>query len=176
MPTVSVIIPTYNSAAMVTAAVESALAQTLPPLQVIVVDDGSTDDTRQQLSTYRVRYLHQPNQGVAAARNLALRQATGDLIAFLDADDIWHPSKLELQIAAIEANPDLVLLGTSVFDWPAEQPTSVNRAGVIKSMPWRKLAVKNHLVTSSIIVRRTALAQTGGFDIALQGPEDHDLW
>jgi len=176
MPTVSVIIPTYNSAALVTAAIESALAQTLPPSEIIVVDDGSTDDTRQRLSTYCVRYLHQQNQGVAAARNLGLREATGELIAFLDADDIWHPRKLELQIAAIAANPDLVLLGTSVFDWPAEQPSSINRAGVIKPMSWRKLAVKNHLVTSSIIVCRTALAKTGDFDTALQGPEDHDLW
>jgi glycosyltransferase involved in cell wall biosynthesis len=147
MPTVSVIIPTYNSAALVTAAVQSALAQTLPPAEVIVVDDGSIDDTRQRLSTYRARYLHQLNQGVAAARNHGLREASGDFIAFLDADDVWHPRKLELQIAAIAANPDLVLLGTSVFDWPIEQPTSVNRAGIIKPMPWRKLAVKNHLVT-----------------------------
>jgi glycosyltransferase involved in cell wall biosynthesis len=176
MPTVSVIIPTYNSATLVTAAVESALAQTVQPSEVIIIDDGSTDDTRQRLSTYRVRYLHQPNQGVAAARNLGLRQASGDLIAFLDADDVWHPRKLELQIAAIEADPELLLLGTSVFDWPAEQPASVNRAGVIKPMPWRKLAVKNHLVTSSIIVRRTALTRTGDFDTALHGPEDHDLW
>src|SRR4051794_21607577 len=176
MPTVSVIIPTYNSAALVTAAVESALAQTNPPAEIIVIDDGSTDDTRERLSRYRVRYFPQQNQGVAAARNLGLREATGELIAFLDADDVWHPRKLELQIAAIEANTHLVLLGTTLFDWPVEQPTKVNRTGVIKPIPWRKLAVKNHLVTSSIVVRRTALAQTGDFDTALQGPEDHDLW
>lgn len=176
MPTVSVIIPTYNSASLVTAAVESALAQTAPPAEIIVIDDGSTDDTRERLSNYRVRYLHQQNQGVAAARNLGLHNATGELIAFLDADDVWHLRKLELQIAAIEANPNLVLLGTHVFDWPAEQPTDVNRAGVIRPMPWRKLAVKNHLVTSSIIVRRTVLNEVGDFDTALQGPEDHDLW
>jgi glycosyltransferase involved in cell wall biosynthesis len=176
MPVVSVIIPTYNSATLVTKAVQSVLAQSVQPTEIIVVDDGSTDDTRQRLSTYGVRYLHQQNQGVAAARNLGLRQATGELIAFLDADDVWHPRKLELQIAAIAANPDLVLLGTAVFDWPIEQPGNVNRAGVIKAMPWRKLAVKNHLVTSSIVVRHTALAKAGDFDTALQGPEDHDLW
>src|SRR4051812_35041738 len=122
MPTVSVIIPTYNCAALVTVAVDSVLAQTVQASEVIVVDDGSTDDTRERLSSYRIRYLHQQNQGVAAARNNGLREASGDLIAFLDADDVWYPRKLELQIAAIEANPDIVLLGTSVFDWPVEQP------------------------------------------------------
>jgi glycosyltransferase involved in cell wall biosynthesis len=176
MPTVSVIIPTYNSAALVTAAVESALAQTLQPSEVIVIDDGSTDDTRQRLSNHRVRYLHQPNQGVAAARNLGLREASGDLIAFLDADDVWHPRKLELQIAAIEANPDVVLLGTSVFDWPVERFANIDQAGVVTPTPWRKLAIKNRLVTSSVVLRRSALAQAGEFDTALQGPEDHDLW
>lgn len=176
MPTVSVIIPTYNSAALVTAAVESALAQTLQPSEVIVIDDGSTDDTRQRLSNHRVRYLHQPNQGVAAARNLGLREASGDLIAFLDADDVWHPRKLELQIAAIEANPDVLLLGTSVFDWPVERFANIDQAGVVTPTPWCKLAIKNRLVTSSVVLRRSALAQAGEFDTALQGPEDHDLW
>ena len=176
MPAVSVIIPTYNSACLVTAAVESALAQTAKPTEIIVIDDGSTDDTRERLSKYQVRYVHQPNRGVAAARNLGLSQATGDLIAFLDADDVWHPRKLELQVAAIEANPDVRLLGTSVFDWPVEPFAKIDSSSVIKPIPWQKLAVKNHLVTSSIIVRRTALNEVGDFDTALQGPEDHDLW
>src|SRR6185437_11144924 len=95
---VSVVIPTYNSGPLVTEAVESVLAQTLPAAEVLVVDDGSTDDTPERLAAYgeRIRYLPQANQGVAAARNRGIREATGDLIAFLDADDVWHPRKLEI--------------------------------------------------------------------------------
>jgi glycosyltransferase involved in cell wall biosynthesis len=178
MNRVSVIIPTFNSAVLVTAAVESALAQTAPPMEVIVVDDGSTDDTRERLSAYgnRIRYLHQQNRGVAAARNSGLREAQGEFIAFLDADDVWHPRKLEMQITAMAANPDLRLLGTSIFDWPTDRIGDVYGAGAIHRVAWRKLAVKNYFATSSVMVRRTALLQVGEFDTALQGPEDHDLW
>src|SRR5712675_1199611 len=96
---VSVIIPTYNSGRLVVEAVESALAQTLAPAEILVVDDGSTDDTRDRLAKFGppVSYIHQENQGVAAARNRGIRAATGDLVAFLDADDVWHPKKLERQ-------------------------------------------------------------------------------
>src|SRR5258706_6591961 len=111
MSRISVIIPTFNSAALVTAAVDSVLAQTTPPTEILVVDDGSTDDTRQRLAPYagRLRYLHQQSKGVAAARNLGLKQATGEFVAFLDADDIWHPRKLERQLTAMTANPDIGL-------------------------------------------------------------------
>jgi glycosyltransferase involved in cell wall biosynthesis len=177
-PTISVIIPTFNSAALVTAAVDSALAQTAPATEILVIDDGSTDNTRERLSLYgnRIRYLHQPNRGVAAARNLGLKEATGEFIAFLDADDVWHPRKLERQIAAIAANPDISLLATTTSNWPNDSPVDPPAARAVHRMTWQKLAVKNHLVTSSIIVRRAALAQVGDFDTALHGPEDHDLW
>src|SRR5258706_4512593 len=176
--TVSVIIPTFNSAALVAAAVDSALAQTTLPTEILVIDDGSTDDTRQRLCCYgdRLEYLHQQNRGVAAARNRGLKEATGEFIAFLDADDVWHPKKLERQLAAMTANPDISLLGTSTSDWPAHPPADTHDTSAIHLMPWQKLAVKNHLVTSSVIVRRAALARVGNFDTALQGPEDHDLW
>jgi glycosyltransferase involved in cell wall biosynthesis len=175
--TVSVIIPTFNSAALVTQAVDSALAQTAPPAEIIVIDDGSPDDTRQRLSAYggRIIYLYQSNQGVAAARNLGLRRATGQFVAFLDADDLWHPRKLELQLAALIAQPDLALLGTARCD-PVEISREVIGAGVATRIPWRDLAVKNYLVASSVIVRRSALEQVGEFDTSLQGPEDYDLW
>jgi glycosyltransferase involved in cell wall biosynthesis len=175
---VAVIIPTFNSAVLVTAAVNSALAQTLPPTEILVVDDGSTDDTRERLSVYgnRIRYLHQVNRGVAAARNLGLREAQAEFVAFLDADDVWHPRKLEVQIAAMAANSEVCLLGTSVFNWPTERIGDVHGAGDVNRVAWRKLAVKNYFVTSSVMLRRTALDQVGEFDTALQGPEDHDLW
>ncbi len=114
---VSVIIPTYNRAAMLGAAIESALAQTRPPGEIIVVDDGSTDDTANVVSGFggRVRCISQENRGVAAARNAGIGAAKGDLIAFLDSDDLWYPFKLELQVALLERMPAVSLV-CSEFD------------------------------------------------------------
>src|SRR4051812_1301977 len=99
---VSVIIPTYNSAALLAQAIASVLAQSVLPAEIIVVDDGSTDATEQLVQCHgsRVKYVRQRNQGVSAARNRGVASASGEFIAFLDADDVWHPRKLELQMAA----------------------------------------------------------------------------
>ena len=101
---VTVIIPTYNCGPFVAEAVDSVLAQTLPPAGIIVVDDGSSDDTPQRLERYRglIQYVTQRNQGVSAARNRGLLLADTEFVAFLDADDVWHPRKLELQMAALQ--------------------------------------------------------------------------
>src|SRR5215212_10925703 len=101
MPLVSVIIPAYNAGRTITAAVGSVLAQTFRDYEIVVADDGSTDDTGQCVARFgeRVTYLRQDNAGPASARNLALRHATGKYVAFLDADDVWLPRKLERQIA-----------------------------------------------------------------------------
>ncbi len=108
---VSVVIPTYNRAATLCEAVGSALEQTHQPFEVIVVDDGSTDDTRAKLDEFtrdsRLRYYRQKQAGVSAARNAAMKQANGDLIAFLDSDDIWKPRKLESDVALFERHPEI---------------------------------------------------------------------
>jgi glycosyltransferase involved in cell wall biosynthesis len=177
---VSVIIPTYNSAPLVVEAVESVLAQTRPAAEVIVVDDGSTDDTADRLARYgeRVRYICQANARVAAARNTGLRAATGEVIAFLDADDAWHPRKLEQQVAALEANPELGLLATGVFAWPGDWPDICDGAAPasIRRCQLRDLLPVNPLTTSSVVVRRVVLDRAGEFDTELFGPEDYDLW
>jgi glycosyltransferase involved in cell wall biosynthesis len=107
---VTVLIPTYNRAYCLARAIDSALAQTYPHLEVLIVDDGSTDSTRKLVEgTYgrddRVRYLYQSNRGVSAARNHGLRQARGDYIAFLDSDDVWKPWKLQAQVACLKRLP-----------------------------------------------------------------------
>src|SRR4051812_7491732 len=96
---VSVIIPTYNSGALLVQALDSVLAQTCVPEQIIVVDDGSQDDTAERMARYagRVHYVSQRNQGVSAARNRGMQEAGEEWVAFLDADDVWHPRKIELQ-------------------------------------------------------------------------------
>lgn len=107
MPLVSVIIPTYNRSALVKEAVESVLAQTLGDLEVLVVDDGSTDNTRktiEAIANKRVRYFYKENGGVSTARNLGLKNAAGEYVAFLDSDDLWEPDYLNTMISAIKKN------------------------------------------------------------------------
>jgi len=120
MPTLSVVIPTYNRARLVVEAVESVLAQQggVRP-EIVVVDDGSTDGTRAALERYtgRILYVHQPNAGVNAARNAGIRASGGDCVAFLDCDDAWLPFKAELQLAVMERLPGAGFAFSNFFTW-----------------------------------------------------------
>ena len=111
-PRVSVVVTTYNQAPFIASALESVFAQTRPADEVIVVDDGSTDETPQRMALYRDRIvsLRQPNQGVACSRNVGIQRARGELLAFLDGDDLWEPEKLARQIVAAGAYPDAGLI------------------------------------------------------------------
>ena len=113
-PTVSVVIPAYNAARTLAEALHSVLAQTMPPMEIIVVDDGSTDDTAAVLRQFgdKVKTLHQPNSGLAATRRAGIEMATGDLIALFDADDICEPDRLALQVAYLCAFPEVLLVTT----------------------------------------------------------------
>ena len=177
---VTVIIPTFNCRQWVGQAIDSALNQTVAPAQVIVVDDGSTDGTTALLAGYgpRIRLLTQANQGVAAARNTGLSAPSTEWIAFLDADDVWHPRKLELQMRIISNHPEIGLLGTGLFAWPSSGIPTLAGDAIAELMPIRRdrLAVKNCLATSSILIRRDVVRSIGGFDPDLSGPEDHDYW
>jgi glycosyltransferase involved in cell wall biosynthesis len=146
-PRVSVIIPTHNRRDLLRAAVDSALAQTYPDVEVIVVDDGSTDDTTTAMAQYagRVVYLRQTNQGVAAARNTGIWAATGEYLTFLDDDDLIHPDKLALHIPFLEAERDF---GLSYSAWQqiSEDGTRIlgevrpNRQGQLGGGPRAHLA------------------------------------
>jgi len=118
---VSVVIPTYNRARRIPEAIESVLRQPVSELEVIVVDDGSTDETESVVAKYgsRVRYVRQANAGVGAARNAGIRMATGEFVAFLDSDDRWHDFKLSMQLAVFEARPDV---GLVFSDFDIERP------------------------------------------------------
>ena len=178
---VSVVIPTFNCGRFVASAVESALAQTRAPAEVIVVDDGSTDDTRTRLAKFRspVRYIWKENGGVSSARNRGVAEATGELVGFLDADDVWHPRKLEVQVATLVDRTDLGLIGSGTYPWPAEnhpdRPQAGERVEGVE-VPVDDLTIRNCIVTSTVLVRREVLLAAGEFDTALQGPEDYDLW
>jgi glycosyltransferase involved in cell wall biosynthesis len=178
---VTVVVPTYNNGHLIGDALTSVLAQTARPEVVIVIDDGSTDDTADRVARFstHVRYIHQLNQGVAAARNRGQREARSEFVAFLDADDVWHPRKLEIQLSFLHARPDFGLLGTGTYPWTGgatrEWPGEPGAARLVP-VPWERLVVRNAFATSSVVVRRAVLDRVGEFDTRLQGPEDHDLW
>lgn len=178
---VTVIIPAYNVSAFIKEAVNSALSQTWSELEVIIVDDGSTDGTLQlakSIADSRLTVLSQKNQGSSAARNTGLQLARGNLVAFLDGDDLWAPTKLEEQIGIFKANAniDLVFTLSKIIDETGGDTgrKSVPVAGLISL---RQLMVENVVNNgSAVMLRRSALNAVGPFDVDLPSCVDYDLW
>jgi glycosyltransferase involved in cell wall biosynthesis len=182
----SVVIPAYNAAATIDATVQSVLAQTLSPLEILVLDDGSTDETFLRLEAYggRITVIRQPNSGVAKARNVMCERARGDLIAFLDADDIWHPSYLEMQSRIIQEHPDAVayftlhenFTGYGDYKWDVEyaseptNPESINPLQFIKEYNNAPL----HFQMSCFCIRKRTLEGLGNepFLVSVSGADD----
>jgi glycosyltransferase involved in cell wall biosynthesis len=181
-PRISVIIPAYNAEGFVRRAVDSVLAQSFQDFELLVVDDGSTDATREVLAAYgnRLRLLPKDNGGPAAARNHGLRHARGKYVAFLDADDYWQPGKLEQQVELLDAQPEIGFCSTAteVADtngrflnpWPC-----CPDAG-----PFPDILFMNGTVisgsTSGVLARKHLIDELEGFDETLRGFEDPDLW
>jgi glycosyltransferase involved in cell wall biosynthesis len=186
VPRMSVVIPSYNRANCIEKAIDSVLEQTVDDIEIILVDDGSTDNTREiVLNKYgdQVRYVYQENQGISGARNNGIKNAQGDYIAFLDSDDYWCPSKIERQLSLAEEHPEYGLL--------ASRCDKIQCAGDIKK-PNRPLLYQsrrgksgwvlndlfraNFIRTSSVIIRRDCFDKVGLFDEKLKQTEDYDLW
>jgi len=178
LKTVSVVIPTYNHAAYIREAIESALAQTYTPLEVIVVDDGSTDDTPRVLAGFgdRIRALHQQNAGVGAARNRGGREARGEYLAFLDSDDIWLPDKLALQMAELERDPALGLVHCAMqsFD-PDGRVIDAHLGGTGGWIAVDMLRYGQAISGSKMVVPKRVFEEVGGFDPTLPPSEDWDF-
>ncbi|MBM3934278.1 MAG: glycosyltransferase [SAR202 cluster bacterium] len=181
-PAISVVIPAFNGAAFLPRSIGSVLGQIFPDFELIVVDDGSTDDTSEVVKAYlgdkRVRYLYQPNKGLPGARNTGINESAADLISFLDCDDEWLPEKLSLQFAAMADSAFSACYGAARFVLPGGQ-TKVMRG--IQREPrelYRQLLFKNVLygATSSIVVRRECFDRLGPFDERLVSCEDRDMW
>jgi len=180
---VSVVVPSYNSAAYLPDAIDSALNQTIAPLEVIVVDDGSTDETAQVLERYqgRIRAVFQENRGPAAARNRGIAEARGGLIAFLDADDVWLPEKLEKQLCCLEEHPQAALVHSQLYYWDTETGEKStrrhHRRHEYAGRCYHRLFLKPSVLPSTMIVRQECLAEVGGFDerIRRASAEDYDL-
>ena len=174
---VSVVIPTFNCARLLRHAVVSAVEQTAPLREIIVVDDGSTDDAADAIASQgpSITYIRQPNNGPSAARNRGAEAASGLWLAFLDADDRWMPDKIRQQLDAAEESPDagLVYTATSLV-----YPDGARRArnAVPPAKLWPLLRYRNCLTDSTVLVRRNVFLQHGGFNGSLRICEDWDLW
>jgi glycosyltransferase involved in cell wall biosynthesis len=182
-PLVSVVIPTYNYGRFVCQAVDSALAQTYSPLEVIVVDDGSTDDTRQRLQSFgqEIRYVYQQNKHLSAARNNGIREARGVFIALLDSDDIWAPEKLARQVELFDRFPDIGLVGTESFSIDDQgsrvKPDNEDPCvGQFVEVALGDLLEAGMFGPSSVVIRNECLDVVGLFDETLRSVEDLDMW
>jgi len=183
MPTVSVLIPNYNRAHMLQDAIRSVLAQTYQDYEMLVVDDGSTEDIPAALVPFgeRVRYVRKENGGCASAKNYGLERISGEYIAVLDNDDLWLPGKLERQVAVLESQPDVGMVSCQVFVMDdhsrvlARPPQGVGRETPRVSLA--ELAEQNVVFggSSAQMVRTSALRDIGGFDTQIYH-DDWDCW
>jgi glycosyltransferase involved in cell wall biosynthesis len=172
VPTVSCIVPVFNGERYLREALDSILAQSHQALDVLVVDDGSTDASAAVAKSYgdRIRYLFQPNAGPAAARNLGLEAARGEFVAFLDADDLWHPEKLTLQLARFAARPELDYCVTHVQNFwvPELKEEEEQFQGHARSRPMPGY------VTSTVLARLALFGTVGRFNPELPHADDTD--
>jgi glycosyltransferase involved in cell wall biosynthesis len=181
-PVVSVVLPVFNAEAYVGAAVESILDQTHRDLELIVVDDGSVDGSGQILREYeaadpRVRVHRQENQGQGTALNEGFRRAAGTYVAVMDADDVAFPDRLERQVALLEENPGVLLVGGAVVVTNAEgAPIETVRFPCSDAELRRLLPLRNVFSHPTVVMRRSAFAAAGGYRPVVRPAEDYDLW
>jgi glycosyltransferase involved in cell wall biosynthesis len=197
-PSVSVILPTFNRADLLGRAIESVLAQSYTDWELIVWDDGSTDDTprvAQSLHDGRIRYFGEQHHGAAYARNRAIEASGGEYLAFLDSDDEWLGGKLAIQVAALTAHDEIDVIFTDFENVDTASGTRRRTFGEYKralqhldiemldSQLWvirrgllEAIAIENFLATDTIALRRTVLDRVGAFDESLQSSEDFELW
>ena len=178
MNKVSIIIPTYNRRDFITIALDSALAQTYKNYEIVIIDDGSSDDTKEALKPYQdsIRYFYHDNKGIAPTRNRGIREAKGDYIAFLDSDDYWLPAKLERQVECFSKNSHYGMVATRCScTTPEGKFLKKNRPG---KSGWvlTDLFKASFIRTSSAIIRKECFDKVGLFDESLPECEEYDLW
>jgi glycosyltransferase involved in cell wall biosynthesis len=180
-PLVSVIVATYNMASFVTDTIDSLLNQSWPNIEVIIIDDGSTDNTAEVLQQYesdsRVILIAQPNQGQTVAKNRGLQKATGEFIGFCDADDLWRPEKLSTQLPHFTDNKKLAVVygGFSWIDASGMQIKTPHRQGLSGKITGPLLA-DNFVHFPTTLTRKSVIDEFNGFDESLTMAIDYDLW
>ena len=186
---ISVIIPCYNKEAFIAEALDSVLQQTYINAikEIIVVDDGSTDNTASVIKEKAalspiIKYVYQKNGGVSAARNTGIENATGDYVAFLDADDLWLPDKIERQSKALEQHPEVGLFYTDLFKYDYKQQSLTPVKAIAyqaseQNLLFKFVAKGAPVIPSTVLVKRICFEKAGMFDTTLrEGGEDIDMW
>ncbi|KJH72494.1 glycosyltransferase [Aliterella atlantica] len=180
-PLISVVIPVYNGAKTIKETIESVLQQTYENFEIIVINDGSQDETLaivKSVQDQRIKVFSYPNAGLSASRNRGFARACGEFIAFLDADDLWTKDKLAAQLAALQQNPQAAV----AYSWTDHidenskflRPASYNSCN---GNVYERLLIGNFLVCgSNTLIRAQALTKVGGFDESLNSAEDWDMW
>ncbi len=191
MPLVSVVIPTYNGSRYISETINSILQQEVSDIEVIVIDDGSTDDTCAIARRFGdpVRFIEQSHAGVGAARNHGIREARGEFIALVDHDDYWQPNKLAGQLAAFAANPQVDVVFSDFVRWrqdeagdfpaPAEflpQAAAQGSDGELSGWIYHQMLLDSWVLTSTALARAAVVIAHGGFDESLPYSEDWDFW
>ncbi|MBL4780839.1 MAG: glycosyltransferase [Porticoccaceae bacterium] len=192
---ISAVIPTYNNADYIEDAINSILAQSHPVDEIIIIDDGSSDNTEELVKVIskkaaNIIYIKQANQGPSSARNRGIEAASGDWIAFLDADDLWTPDKIALQITALKNEPQLRLIAADMSEIDKLGKTIVESvlakhqllhkfqslAGRAVPRATAALLTKNFIPTGTVLIERDCLRKTGGFNTNIRFGEDLELW
>ena len=180
-PKVSAIVPAYNAMRYLPETLNSILGQTFEDFEVLIVDDGSTDSIQDWLNRHvtdvRVKVIAQANQGLSAARNTGIVHAQGEYIAFLDADDLWHPLKLAKQVDYLDRHAEIGL----IYNWvavidAAGNPTGRIMGGTIAGNVFAEILQRNIIDCPSVLVRRQCFDRVGLFDRTLRAVEDWDMW
>lgn len=182
-PRVSVIIPIYNARDHIRNTLQNLFKQTFQDFEVIIVNDGSIDNSVEIVKSFddpRIVLIEQTNSGVSVARNTAIMQAKGEFVAFLDADDLWHISKLETQVQHLSSHPEIDFCYTDrdLFEEVEclNLTSGVNTDIIELEQLFPALLKHNHIHCSSVMVRRSIFAKIGLFDVMLDASEDSDLW
>jgi glycosyltransferase involved in cell wall biosynthesis len=188
MPQISAIIPAYNAGRFINRTIDSVLAQTFKDFELIVVDDGSTDNTAEIVKNYgsKVKYIYQQNAGDGPARNAGIKAAAGKWLAFLDHDDEWLPEKLDEQIKLLSANPDLRWCGTNRYQSDGQRRAVVTEENKIQKELGNRDYFDNYfraiiesdcqVITSTLIIRRDVFSEVGVFDGHWKRCADQDMW
>ena len=177
-PLVTAVIPCFNAAATLLRAIDSVRGQSYPNLEIIAVDDGSRDGTAtllRQQEALGVRVITQANAGAAAARNAAIAVARGEFLAFLDADDEWHPNKIALQIELLASHPAMVLVGcrAEVIGLDGGRlPVNASREPTVGVEAWRILLHHSFFIPSVLAARTETVRRIGGFTARMRAGED----
>lgn len=192
MPKVSVVIPTFNRAQIIAESLQSVINQTYKDIEAIVVDDGSTDNTREVVGSFkdpRISYKYQENRGVSAARNAGIKVSSGEYIAFLDSDDIWLSPNLELKVKLLDSRPDIAIACSDAYMFDARVGVTLGRRWHDKPFhywvnpqraaknPLKELLYRGCFITpQAAVVRRRAFEEVGYFDESLRTHEDWDMF